>query len=314
MACVASGNRLMPMAYFLGIDAGGTRTDCAIARDETILYRASAATIKILRVSGVEAERTLDELLRQVADGAGVPLNTLAATCAGVSGVTVPRVAAWVKSALQSRVSGKVIITGDEETALDGAFAGGPGVLAIAGTGSNFIARGADGSLVRVGGWGILANEGSGMWIGQRAVRSIFDAADRGETTLLLNAVLQAWKQADLTGLVDLSNQSPPVDYPTLSPVVAACAAQGDARAQQILEEAGRLLAEYSMLAARRAAGPAASGKLAPSFAFVGSVLARVPMVWEAMRATILQEMPGATLATQPADAVTGALWRARHA
>jgi glucosamine kinase len=302
------------MAYFLGIDAGGTRTDCAIARDATILYRASAPTIKILRVSEAQAERTLDDLLRQVADGAGVPLNAIAATCAGVSGVTVPRVAAWVMSALQSRVSGKVIIAGDEETALDGAFAGGPGVLAIAGTGSNFIARGEDGSLVRVGGWGILANEGSGMWIGQQAVRSIFDAADRGETTLLLDAVLQAWKLTDLTGLVDISNQSPPADYPTLSPVVAACAEKGDARARRILEDAGRLLAEYSMLAARRAAGSSARQTLASSFAFVGSVLACVPLVWKAMQTAILQEMPGATLATHPADAVAGALWRARHA
>ena len=152
------------------------------------------------------------------------------------------------------------------------------------------------------------------MWIGQQAVRAIFDAEDRGETTPLRDAVLQQWQLADLTGLVDASNQSPPADYPTLAPVVAACAELGDTRARKILEDAGRLLAEYSMLAARRAAVAGVQHTLAPSFAFVGSVLARVPLVWTEMQAAILREMPGATLATQPADAVVGALWRARHA
>ena len=39
--------------------------------------------------------------------------------------------------------------------------------------------------LVHVGGWGpVLADEGSGVWIGKQAVRAIFDALDHDETTL----------------------------------------------------------------------------------------------------------------------------------
>ena len=59
----------------------------------------------------------------------------------------------------------------DLELAHAAAFAGGSGVLVLAGTGSVALAQGRDGKLRRAGGWGpLLGDEGSAFWIGKRAL------------------------------------------------------------------------------------------------------------------------------------------------
>jgi N-acetylglucosamine kinase-like BadF-type ATPase len=60
----------------------------------------------------------------------------------------------------------------DVETAHRGAFAGGPGIFILAGTGSVVMARAADGRPARAGGWGwLLGDEGGGYWLGRKALR-----------------------------------------------------------------------------------------------------------------------------------------------
>src|SRR6266568_1532326 len=67
-------------------------------------------------------------------------------------------------------------------------------ILGIAGTGSNCIGRGIDGTTYRAGGWGpALGDEGSGFWIGQEALRAGFWAKDRGITTSLLIEIGAFW-------------------------------------------------------------------------------------------------------------------------
>jgi N-acetylglucosamine kinase-like BadF-type ATPase len=45
------------MAYFLGLDAGATRTRCVLADNDNILARASSGTIKILHRPVEDAEK-----------------------------------------------------------------------------------------------------------------------------------------------------------------------------------------------------------------------------------------------------------------
>ena len=110
------------MAYFLGFDAGGTRTECALAEDDTILARASSGTIKIMLATVAEAEQNLDSLLRTISVESGVMLDSIACTCVGLAGISVPRIADWVRQALHARVSGEILLAGDEEIALEAAF------------------------------------------------------------------------------------------------------------------------------------------------------------------------------------------------
>ncbi|MGC1784940.1 MAG: BadF/BadG/BcrA/BcrD ATPase family protein [Acidobacteriaceae bacterium] len=305
------------MAYYLGIDAGATKTECALAEESTILARATGGTIKVMRASEQEAGKNLDTLLESVSSKSEVPLDAIACTGVGLAGVSVPRIADWVRSALKARVSGPIVLSGDEVIALDAAFFGGRGVLVMAGTGSNMVGRAADGRLIHVGGWGpVVADEGSGGWIGKQTVRAIFDALDRGDKTLLLDHVLERWKIHTVGALIDLANQLPGPDFSKLAPLTARCAEQGDSYAHRVLEQAGNALAQYATLTARRVQAMEREfpekGSY-PDIAFTGSILRYIAPVREAMRAAILRETPGAQIQPDAVDSVQGALWRARQ-
>lgn len=302
------------MAYFLGLDAGATRTRCVLADNEKILARASSGTIKIMRRPVEDAERNLDALLRDIAAESGISLDSIACTCVGLAGISVPRVADWVRNELHARVGGEILLAGDEEIALEAAFSGGPGVMVAAGTGSNLIGRASNGQRVHVGGWGpVVADEGSGNWIGKRAIRAVFDASDRDEETLLMKKVQEAWELERVIDLVDVANRIPGPQFSKLTPIVVECAQRGDADAIRILEQAGYFLGTFAVLTVRRVVKLEAAGALPPEVAFAGSILSRIAAVREAMIALIHREMPGIKIRPEAVDPVLGALWRARQ-
>lgn len=302
------------MTYYLGLDAGGTKTECALARDGVVLARATGGTIKVMRTSNEDARRHLDELLHGVSAQAGIGLDSIACTCVGLAGISVPRVAEWVREALSTRVGGEILLCGDEVAALDAAFFGGPGVLVLAGTGSNIVARSSAGELIHVGGWGpALADEGSGHWIGKQAVRTIFERLDEGEPAPLLKKIQRTWGVPDLAGLMDLVNQVPGPDFSKLTPLVVACAEQGDRDAQRVLQRAGEELGRLAGLALRRLRAAEHADFQAAELAYTGSVLHHIATVREAMCSTVRREFPGVRVQGKAVNAVEGALWRARY-
>jgi len=303
------------MAYFVGIDAGATRTRCVLADEDNILARATSGTIKIMHRPVENAEKNLDDLLRDVSAESGISLDLIACTCVGLAGISVPRVADWVRNELHARVSGNILLVSDGIIALDAAFSGGAGVIVAAGTGSNVIGRARDGRVAQVGGWGpVVADEGSGTWIGKRAVRAVFDALDRDEETLLMKKIQEAWELPNIRDLVDVVNRVPGPDFSQLTPVVVECAPRGDPDAIRILEEAGNILGKYAVLAAKRVEKLESQGAALPEVAFTGSILSQVAPVREEMIAYLRRELPGIRIRMQAVDPVLGALWRARSA
>ena len=301
------------MAYYLGLDAGGTKTECALAHDSKILARSVSGTIKVMRASNQEAAHNLDELLQSVSRQSGIALDSIQCTCVGLAGISVPRVADWVRQSLHARVSGEVLLSGDELIALDAAFSGGPGVLVMAGTGSNIVARSSHGELIHVGGWGPgLADEGSGNWIGKQAVRAVFDALDHGESTLLQEKIQQFWSLRDLAHLIDLANQLPGPNFSKLTPLVVDCAQQRDRYAQRVLQHAGQKLGKYALLALHRLRAAEKSMNTEPEIAYTGSILRHIAPVREAMRSTLQHELPHIRIQSEAVDPVEGALWQAR--
>ena len=308
------------MSLFLAIDAGGTKTQCLIADGERVLARASTGTVKLMRVSEQEATARLQAMLAEVAVTAGVSLGQVTRTCFGLAGVSGPAVQAWARRTVTAVVAGELILCGDEEIALDAAFAGGPGILVIAGTGSNAIGRSASGEHFGAGGWGpVLGDEGSGYWIGRESIRAALRAQERtgvgGVSSCLLREIERHWELGSVAELVAMANQrtfsdgaSPP-DFAALAPVVARCAERGDALAAGILERAGEELAELvSVVFHKMHAGPTEIG-----VAFTGSVLAQIATVRGAMVARLAVAVPSARVRDAAVDPLDGALWRARH-
>lgn len=301
------------MKYFLGIDAGGTKTVSVVANQEKVLARAAAGSIKLMRVSEAEAEANLQAMLTTLREQAGIDLAEIVCTCVGLAGITVPRVQNWTRSALAERVAGTILLCGDEEIALDAAFEGGPGVLVLAGTGSNIVGRSRDGQMFHVGGWGpVLADEGSGHWIGVQGLRAAFRALDRGETIPLMRAIQRHWQVNTIDDVVDLGNRIPGPDFSQLAPVVAQCAEQGDPVAIEVLDLAGEELARCALLAQSRiqaADGASAKARLAYS----GSILSHIERVRRAMLARVRQTLPQIDFRSDPVDPAMGAIWRARQ-
>jgi N-acetylglucosamine kinase-like BadF-type ATPase len=308
------------MDYFLGIDAGATKTNCVLGTQAEVLARARGGSIKIARVSEADADKHLQDVLSAIVRQSGITLNSITATCVGLSGNAIPSVVDWVRSALASRVHGPVAICGDEEIALDAAFHGGRGILAIAGTGSHVVGRTRDGQLVRTGGWGpVMSDQGAGSRIGLLALRAIFHAMDASEETSLLPALHAAWKTKTVEELVDLGNRIPVVEFSQLAPLVAQCAVEGDAVARSVLQQSGEELADLVLLAMLKgttleshAPSNASSANSAPwTIAYTGSVIENISLLREWMIAAIHRADTSVQFLSQPADPPLGALWRA---
>lgn len=301
------------MSYFLGFDAGGTKTTCALGDDHRILIRATGGSIKPLRVSFEQARENMRALLAEVAAKSNVDLRSVTASCIGTAGFRLPQTDGWMRDILSPHAGGKIVICGDEEIALDAVFPGQAGVLTISGTGSNTLGRTSTGELLNVGGWGpALGDQGSGHWIGHQALRAAFHALDFCEPTMLLDRVLDFWSAPSIGEVVNIANGTPPPDFSKLAPVVTACAEEGDAVALRVLMEGGRLLGEDAVQAFRRVRSLDTSPQV-PGIAFVGSIFEKIAIVRESMIATIRRELPTVEIVPEVVDAIEGALWQARH-
>jgi N-acetylglucosamine kinase-like BadF-type ATPase len=139
---------------------------------------------------------------------------------------------------------------------LAGASGGGPGVVVIAGGGSIGYGVDAEGREAIAGGLGyLMGDEGSGWYIGLRAIQEAARAFDqRGPESALLPMVLQHYGIGTIREIirilyaVDFSREQ----VSTLTTMVVAVAAQGDATAREIVQTAGAKLGEIALGAIRQ--------------------------------------------------------------
>src|ERR1700691_2065666 len=194
------------MAFYLGIDGGGTKTRCVLGNETAVLATAVSGGSNVVRLGEAQAREALHAVVRQVCATAKVSADQLQAVCIGAAGAARPEVAAKLRSILAEinpRFTVHIEVGGDTVLALEAAFGSGPGVIAIAGTGSIVYGRDAAGHTARAGGWGFaISDEGSGQWIGRRAISAITDALDENRETALVAPVLQAWKIQTIDELV----------------------------------------------------------------------------------------------------------------
>jgi glucosamine kinase len=300
------------MAYFLGLDSGGTKTECWLGDETQVLARRVTETVKLQRVSEEIATARLRGLLAEVSEAAGVPLSAITRTCVGIAGFSIPEVREWAQRTVGEMVGGALLVCGDDEIALEAAFSGGPGILVIGGTGAVVLGRSADGARFTAGGWGpMIGDEGSGFWIGREAVRKAFRAIDEGVETGLLEAIREAWGAADAGEVIGMANARPGPDFAALTHAVVRCAESGDPLAQRLLWKAGNELAKQVAMVWRRMQ---AHGQKAATVAYTGSVVEKIELVQARLRGRIAEECPGLRVASAAVSSLEGAMWKARRA
>jgi N-acetylglucosamine kinase-like BadF-type ATPase len=318
--------RTSAMAYYLGIDGGGTKTRCLLADETTVLAKAMTGGSNIVRLGEARAREALHTSIRQVCAAAQISPDQIHAICIGAAGAARPEIAAQVHNILAELApeiaETKIEVVGDTVIALEAAFGTGPGVIAIAGTGSVVYGRDADGRIARAGGWGFaVSDEGSGHWIGRRAISAILRAHDQGLETALAAMVLQTWKLNTIDELVQQANSTPPPDFPRLFPVVLRAADEADPIARDLLADAGANLAHLTVIVIRRLTPhpPAAMAPTdvlpaaMPPVATTGSVFRQSPIVRQVFYNTLQTSFPGIDVRQELADPVEGALARARR-
>ncbi|HUB51528.1 MAG TPA: BadF/BadG/BcrA/BcrD ATPase family protein [Terracidiphilus sp.] len=304
------------MSLVLGIDGGGTRTrasivDTASANGKHVIAFAESGSIKRLRVGALMAEENLRALLAEVYAQSGA--GAVRAASVGVASATMPGIPEWITAILREFRIEKSEVVGDEVIALDAAFEGGPGILQIAGTGSNTIGRSPDGSRECAGGWSSrLGDEGSGYWIGLHAIRRALKAYDREEPSQVLERVGEIWGTTTIEALVNLGDSTPGPDFAALAPAISELADTGDAVAINVLKQAAADLVDFVLLVRaklRRKHGIAVEVPVA----YTGSVIEKTPLVRRVFFAGLRAAAPEMPVLEDAVVALEGAIWRAKR-
>ena len=298
------------MSFYLGIDGGGTKTRCAIGDDTSVLATSVSGGSNVVRLGEARAREALHAAVLQACAEVKISPEKIRAICIGAAGAARPAMAASVRRILAEITPAVVEVVGDMEIALEAAFGSGPGVITIAGTGSIVYGRDATGRTVRAGGWGFaISDEGSGHWIGRRAISAILRAHDEGQATLLTAGVLHEWNLSGLDELVQKANSLPPPEFPRLFPVVLHASEKADPIACSLLTDAGTCLSNLTATVIRRLA---AQPPYAP-VAMTGSVFRQSMSVREVFYNTLRGTFPGIDVRPNPVVPVEGALARARR-
>jgi glucosamine kinase len=308
------------MSVVLGIDGGGTRTRASIVDGDRALAFAESGSIKRLRVGAEAAEANLRALLKDVYAQAGVK-SVSAASC-GVASATMPGITEWITAVFNDFRVARSEVVGDHIIALDAAFHGGPGILQIAGTGTNTIGRAHDGAFESAGGWSSrLGDEGSGYWIGLHAIRRALNAYDRDEPTQILKKVGEIWGTPTMDQLINVGDGTPAPDFAALAPAINSLAEAGDPVALGILNQAAadlvaNVLLVRSKLRRKHPIAAGASTEVPESeipVAWTGSVIGKMPIVREAFFAGLRAAAPQMLVNAAETVALNGAVWRAQR-
>lgn len=285
------------MILALGIDMGGTATRW-VARDEAGRVTRGTAPGASAHLFNPETRAGFLGVLR------GIAAELPAAPSAVHAGLTGHDDAAGIeaRAALAAIFGAGATITVSDDVALAwrAVFGAGRGHLVVAGTGSIGYSAAADGTATRVGGRGMLIDDGgSGSWIALCALDALLRAFDRDgdfRAARILHERIAAavggpgWP--DIRAFVYGSDRG---RIGVLARAVAEAAAEGDPLACAVLDRAVEELARIARVLIARC-GPA-------PVAFIGGVLRLDPRIAAGLRAAL----PGTDLLFPEVDAALAA-------
>lgn len=300
--------------HVLGVDAGGSKTVALLADAAGRIVGEGRAGGANLQAHGeLEVEKVLHHVIDEaMAGGAGAP----AAVCLGLAGVDREgdsRVIAAVMRRLGFRE--RTLIVNDALIALvagvplaEETAAIGPALVLIAGTGSIAYGVNRHGLAARAGGWGTsLGDEGSGYWIGRRALEAVTRAADgRGPATGLTRLVLAHFTLSRPEQLVleIYDHAKGKRAIASLGPLVEQARAAGDAVAGEIMRQAAE---ELTLAAASVIASLDMRGEQFPVL-ISGGTLRGAPWLAAEVRRRLAEVAPRSTVTALDVEPALGAV------
>jgi glucosamine kinase len=297
------------VAFFLGIDGGGSKTSCLVGDETSVLGKSTTGGSNVIRVGENAARQALQDAIREACTSANISPQQIKHACAGLAGAARPEIRDIVQRIIAEVLPDKFEITGDMEIALEAALGNGPGVIVIAGTGSIAYGRNAEGKTARAGGWGFaISDEGSGYWIGKTAVATAVREGEQSTDTCLLKAIAKSWGVKTHQEVVMKANRTPAPDFAALFPVVLQAAEKQNKQAREVLTQAAK---ELTVLAEDVINSVFTDTRNVP-VAMSGGVFTHSSQVREIFYNRLSKEYPDIRLIEDVVEPVQGALQRAR--
>jgi len=295
------------MTHVLGIDAGGTKTRALLADQDGAVVAAASGPGANLRTHGeLQVEKVLHALVERTEGEAGVRADAIALGIAGADRADDQDVLRAILRRIGFR--DRVVVTNDARIAF---VAGSPlrvGLAVVCGTGSIAWGRNSRGEIARAGGWGWhVGDEGSGFWIGERAIRAALRASDgRGPATALTAALLEHFRLSRMDQLVRrvYDAEYPRHEVALFAVRVAAAAGGGDSVAASILADAaGELVVAAGSVIARLGL---ALEKAGYDVVLSGGTFAALPALRESVAGAL--SAPGASVRALEGEPAVGAV------
>jgi glucosamine kinase len=298
----------------VGVDGGGTKTRVIVAdmKGKT-LARAEGTGSAVRQGHEDEAAETIAQTIDVAMQKANRDGARISVCVVGVAGGGQERAQQALWSALaRRRIADDIVVQADATSAIDDAFGDGPGVMIISGTGSAAFGRSPDGRLERCGGWGpSFGDEGSGGWLGRRALGVVAAAYDgREPETALLGAILTATECESPEQLIKWAVDATPAKYATLVPVISQVAASGDLRANALVSICVEELVLHVRTLARKCFG---DERAAIPVALHGGVMARGSLIRKRLEQRLKSAVPGAMVRAEEVDGTRGAVRKAQR-
>jgi len=252
------------MAYFLGIDAGGSHCRSRLVDANGVILGTGESGPANTRIGIEKLHAVLREVSAQAVGAAGLDEARVATIRAGmgIAGISRPGMREQL-AALPFPFASTEFVT-DAAIANLGAHDGAEGATLIIGTGSVAEVRVGSTSFT-IGGYGFpISDEGSGAALGLSAMRHALRALDgRSEVTPLSHAVTAGFGH-DTARAVAWMDAATPKDYAAFAPLVMDYAENNDAIARSIVEDAAQHIERFiETIFARGAVRCALAGGLA---------------------------------------------------
>ncbi len=296
--------------FVLGVDGGATKTLAAVLDLESrAIHLGRGGPSNEDAVGAAAAVQALLVASEEALGRAGITSERLGAGVLAVAGTDTEDLAQNVRSARADNW----IVVNDVVAAWATATGGGPGVAAIAGTGSNVFGVGPDGRGWRAGGWGhLLGDEGSGYWLGVQSIKAALrDREGSGPATALSDAAPAFFEQPSVEAVAARVYSKPLTkgEIAAFGIETAKLAERGDAVARALYERGAGELGEQIVAVIRKTG-------LEGDFpvGLIGSAFKAGAVFVEPLERVIHESAPGASVQAVELAPVGGSLMLAAQA
>lgn len=294
----------------IGVDGGGSKTRVMVGTAEgEVLATLDGPKSAVTPGQAARSADVIGELVTRALAEIALPGAVLPRVLyCGVAGTGREEERKALRAALDAKeLAEEVVIDSDGLIAMYDALDDRAGILLVVGTGSVAYARSPGGEIVRCGGWGpAFGDEGSGGWIGRRALSIVAASSDgREPPTALLFPILASTGCEDIQDLIPWAAAADARAYATLAPVVFSTAAAGDPRANALVTLAAEELVLHVRALARQLF---TDERAAVTVALSGGLMERGSPLRKRLEQRLKSAVPGAQLRSEEVLPVRGAL------